>query len=160
MIGGTLQRNAFVVVFTCILIIGVVIYGRHLKTNPPGFFIDESSVAYNAFTISETGRDEYGVAWPLYFRAFGDYKNPVYVYLLAFIFRVTGPSILVARALSATLGIVTALLLGLVGYRLTSQRWIALAMIAMTFATPWIFVLSRSVIEVALYPLAVALFLL
>jgi len=160
MSGRTLQRYAFVVVFTATLIIGVVVYERHLTTNPPGFFIDESSVAYNAFTISETGRDEYGIAWPLYFRAFGDYKNPVYVYLLALIFRCTGPSILVARILSATLGIMTALLVGLVGYRVTRQRWIGLALMAMSFATPWLFVLSRSVVEVAMYPLAVALFLL
>jgi 4-amino-4-deoxy-L-arabinose transferase-like glycosyltransferase len=156
----SLQRYVFVPVFTCILLIGVVIYFRHLTTNPPGFFIDESSVAYNAFTISETGRDEYGVAWPLYFRAFGDYKNPVYVYLLALIFRFTGPSILVARMLSASFGIMTALLVGLLGYRLTKQRWIALALTAMAFATPWLFVLSRSVVEVALYPLVVTLFLL
>ena len=160
MIDGTLQRHAFVVVFTATLIIGVAVYGRHPTTNPPGFFIDESSVAYNAFTISETGRDEYGMSWPLYFRAFGDYKNPVYVYLLALIFRFTGPSILVARMFSATLGIMTPLLVGLIGYRLTRQRWIAWALMAMSFATPWLFVLSRSVVEVAMYPLAVALFLL
>jgi len=160
MTGGPLQRYAFASVFACILLIGVVIYFRHLTTNPPGFFIDESSVSYNAFTISETGRDEYGVAWPLYFRAFGDYKNPVYVYLLALIFRFTGPSILAGRTLSASFGIMTALLLGLVGYRLTKQRWIALALMAMAFGTPWLFVLSRGVVEVAMYPLVVALFLL
>jgi len=160
MSGRTLQRYAFAVVFAFTLIVGVAVYGRRLTTNPPGFFIDESSVAYNAFTISETGRDEYGVAWPLYFRAFGDYKNPVYVYLLALIFRFTGPSILVARMFSATLGIMTALLVGFLGYRLTRQRWIFLALVAMTLATPWLFVLSRSAVEVAMYPLAVALFLL
>lgn len=160
MTGGPLQRHAFAAVFACILLVGVVIYFRHLTINPPGFFIDESSVAYNAFTISETGRDEYGVAWPLYFRAFGDYKNPVYVYVLALIFRFTGPSILVARMLSASFGVMTALLLGLAGYRLTKQRWIALALIAMALGSPWLFVLSRSVVEVAMYPLAVTLFLL
>jgi 4-amino-4-deoxy-L-arabinose transferase-like glycosyltransferase len=157
---GTLQRYAFVVVFTVILILGAVIYGRHSTTNPPGFFIDESSVAYNAFTISESGCDEYGARWPLYFRAFGDYKNPVYVYLLAFIFRFTGPSILVARMLSATIGVIGAIVIGLIGYRLTKQRWMAGALMLMTLATPWLFVLSRTVVEVALYPLTVALFLL
>ena len=157
---GTLQRYAFVIVCTIILIIGVVIYGRRLTANPPGFFIDESSVAYNAFTISESGCDEYGVRWPLYFRAFGDYKNPVYLYVLALIFRFTGPSILVARALSAALGILGAITIGLIGYRLTRQRWSALVLMLMSLATPWLFVLSRTVVEVALYPLVVALFLL
>src|SRR6476646_2895122 len=109
MAGGTLQRYAFVVLFTVTLAIGVVIYARHLTINPPGFFIDESSVAYNALTISESGCDEYGARWPLYFRAFGDYKNPVYVYLLAIIFRFTGPSMVVARMLSAASGVFAAL---------------------------------------------------
>jgi hypothetical protein len=158
--GRTLQLYAFVVILTLIFITGVIIYGRHLTTNPPGFFIDESSVAYNAFTISESGRDEYGQSWPLYFRAFGDYKNPVYIYSLALIFRITGPSILVARLFGAVLGIMTALLIGLIGYRLSGQRWIALLLTGMAFGTPWLFVLSRSVVEVAMYPLAVALFLL
>ncbi len=157
---GTLQRYAFVIVFTAILISGVLIYGRHLTTNPPGFFIDESSVAYNAFTISESGCDEYGARWPLYFRAFGDYKNPVFIYLLALIFRFTGPNILVARMLSAAFGLVGAMAIGLIGYRLTKQRWLAAALMLMTLATPWLFVLSRTVVEVALYPLTVALFLL
>lgn len=155
-----LKRYAFIVVLALVLSGGALVYTRHLTSNPPGFFIDESSVAYNAFTIAETGRDEYGAAWPLYFRAFGDYKNPVYIYSLALIFRLTGPSILVARMFSATLGMMTALLIGIVGYRVSGQRWIALALMAMAFATPWLFVLSRSVVEVALYPFAVGLFLL
>jgi hypothetical protein len=62
-----------------------------VHANPPGFHIDESSIAYNAHTVSLPGRDECGEAWPLYFRAFGDYKNPTYVYMLAAVFRVTGP---------------------------------------------------------------------
>src|ERR1041385_1543530 len=157
---GTLQRYAFVVVFTILLITLVFVYGRRLTKNPPGFFIDESSVAYNALTISENGCDEYGARWPLYFRAFGDYKNPVYVYLLAFIFRSTGPGMLVARVFSAICGVLGALAIGLIGYRLTRQQWLAGVLLLMALATPWRFVLSRTVVEVALYPLAVALFLL
>jgi len=156
----TRQRYAFVVFFTITLITGILIYGRRLTTNPPGFFIDESSVAYNALTISQSGRDEYGASWPLYFRAFGDYKNPVYVYLLAIIFRLTGPSMVVARMLSAASGVVGAIAIGLIGFRLTRQRWIAGALTLMALATPWLFVLSRTAVEVAMYPLAVALFLL
>jgi 4-amino-4-deoxy-L-arabinose transferase-like glycosyltransferase len=134
-------------------------YFNNVSQNPPGFFIDESSISYNAYTISQNGRDEYGVAWPLYFRAFGDYKNPIYIYLLACIFRLTGPSIFVARAFSATLGVATTLVIGLIGFRLTKQRWIALMLILLALATPWLFALSRIVFEVALYPLLVALFL-
>jgi hypothetical protein len=139
---------------------GLAFYAWGAPANPPGFFIDESSVAYNAHTISESGRDEHGEAWPLYFRAFGDYKNPTYVYLLAAVFRVTGPGVAAARYLSATLGVLAALALGLLGVRLTGSRAAGLLTTLTALLTPWLFELSRVAVEVAAYPLAVALFLL
>ena len=153
------KRWPILLASVALLAAAIFIYFNNLSQNPPGFFIDESSVSYNAYTISQNGRDEYGVAWPLYFRAFGDYKNPIYIYLLAVIFRLTGPSIFVARAFSAMLGVATTLVIGLIGFRLTKQRWIALMLMLLALATPWLFALSRIVVEVALYPLLVALFL-
>jgi len=67
----------------------------------PGFFVDESSIAYNALTIARFGQDEHGVAWPIYFKAFGEYKNPLFVYLQALFFTLLGPSPWVARFESA-----------------------------------------------------------
>ena len=139
---------------------GFAFYARGAATNPPGFFIDESSIAFNAHTISETGRDEYGESFPLYFRAFSDYKNPVYVYALAAVFRLTGPSITAARLLSAALGALTALLLALLGCRVSGSRTVGLLTWLTALLTPWLFELSRLVLEVAAYPLAVALLLL
>ena len=154
------QHRLFAVVFIIVLASGIVLYGRRVTVNPAGFFIDESSVAYNAWTISQNGHDEYGTAWPLYFRAFGDYKNPIYIYLLAAIFRIAGPGVLVARMFSAILGVCAALTIGLIGYRLTKKPWLGLASMFLSLTTPWLFVLTRTVVEVALYPLVVALFLL
>ena len=34
---------------------GAILYLQGAATNPPGFFIDESSVAYNAHLIARTG---------------------------------------------------------------------------------------------------------
>lgn len=130
-----------------------------MPIDPPGFYIDESSIAYNAHTISQTGRDEYAVVWPLYFRAFGEYKNPTFIYLLAVIFRFTGPSIFVARATCALLGVAAALLLGILGWKLTRQFYVAVLVALSTALTPWLYESSRLVFEVAAYPLAIALFL-
>ena len=33
--------------------------------NPPGFFRDEAALAYNAYSIEQSGRDEYGARFPL-----------------------------------------------------------------------------------------------
>ncbi len=139
---------------------GLALYAWGAPTNPSGFFIDESSVAYNAHTISESGRDEHGEAWPLYFRAFSDYKNPTYVYLLAAVFRVTGPSVAAARYTSAALGVLAALALGLLGARVTGRRGAGLPTFLTALLTPWLFELSRVVVEVAAFPVAVTLLLL
>src|SRR5438067_1658446 len=157
---GLLRRQGAALIVVLLLASGVVLYFEGLRHNPPGFHLDESSIAYNAHTISQTGRDEYGEAWPLYFRAFGEFKNPVLIYLLAALFRLTGPSILAARVLSATAGLAAAALLGLLAARSTRSRAAGLFVAASALLTPWLFELSRVVLEVSLYPLALALFLL
>jgi 4-amino-4-deoxy-L-arabinose transferase-like glycosyltransferase len=140
-------------------IVVIVVYFARLESNPPGYYIDESSIYYNAYTISQTGVDEFGARWPLYFRSFGDYKNPIYIYLLAGIYRVTGPSILAARLLSAVCGVLAALALGLLATRISRQRKVGILVALMALLTPWLFEMSRVVLEVALYPLVTVLFL-
>ena len=117
----------------------------------PGFFIDESSIAYNAWSIAQSGRDEHGARMPLYFAAFGEYKNPVYIYLLAAVYKVGGPSILAARALSIVLGFLAAGVLSLLVRDPAARAFTFLAAVA----TPWLFETSRLVFEVAAFPLAV-----
>ena len=46
----------------------------------PGLYVDEASIGYNAWTIAHFGVDEHGIHFPLFFEAFGEYKNPIYVY--------------------------------------------------------------------------------
>jgi hypothetical protein len=136
------------------------LYAAGVPRDPPGFYIDESSIAYNAHMVARTGADEYGTPWPLYFRAFGEYKNPVFVYLLAALFRVTGPSILAARLLGASLGAFAALLLGLLAARISRRRE-AFAVVALSaLLTPWLYEGSRLAFEAAVYPPAAALMLL
>ena len=68
---------------------------------PMGFYPDESSIGWNAWSIATSGRDEHGAAWPLYFRAFGEYKNPVYIYFLALVYKLLGFSEWTTRFASA-----------------------------------------------------------
>jgi 4-amino-4-deoxy-L-arabinose transferase-like glycosyltransferase len=155
----TISRRSALVALAFV-VCGCVIQFSALRTNPPGLFIDESSIAFNAYKIAETGRDEHGESWPLFFRAFGEFKNPVYVYLLAGVFRLTGPSNLAARALSATAGLLTALLLGWLAYEITKNLTVGFLFSLLALLTPWLFEVSRLVMEVAIYPLATVLFLL
>jgi 4-amino-4-deoxy-L-arabinose transferase-like glycosyltransferase len=149
-----------VIALCAVFIATAILYFAHVPDHPPGFYIDESSIGYNAYTISQTGRDEYGNQWPLFFRAFGEYKNPTFIYLVAAVFRATGPSITTARLLSAALGLLCGLLLGLLAWRITGRLIVVLIVAISTLLTPWLYESSRLVFEVTLYPSLIALFLL
>jgi 4-amino-4-deoxy-L-arabinose transferase-like glycosyltransferase len=150
----------FRLIVVAVLLVAAGFSFARVAHNPPGYYIDEASISYNAHTISQTARDEFGTPWPLYLRAFGDYKNPIYIYLLAGIYRLAGPGIMVARLFSATLGLLAASVLGFLAGRITQNRTVGLIMVAVVAFTPWHFEMSRIVLEVALYPLALALLLL
>jgi 4-amino-4-deoxy-L-arabinose transferase-like glycosyltransferase len=139
---------------------GTFIHLRRVPNDPPGFYIDESSICYNAHVISQTGHEEYGVQWPLFSRGFGQYKNPALIYLLAAVFEATGPSIAAARFCTAILGLLAGALLGFLAWRMTSRFAIAAETAIATWLTPWLFECSRVVLEVAAYPCLLALFLL
>jgi len=145
-----------------ILVVGFVtaIYVYQVPNNPAGFYIDESSIAYNAYLISQTGHDEHGARWPLFFEAFGEYKSPVYIYLLAPLLLITGPSIVTARLLSAAFGLLTAFLIGVLAAAITKRRDVGLFFGVVAALTPWVFEVSRVAFEVAMYPALTALFLL
>jgi hypothetical protein len=121
---------------------------------PRGFYIDESSIGYNAWLIATTGRDEHDVAWPLYFRAFGEYKNPIHIYVLAAIYRAFGLSETATRAASCLAWLLGSLTLLDLCRRLATTGPVRLyALICIGF-TPWLFALSRVSFELIwLYPL-------
>lgn len=129
-------------------------------SNPPGFFRDEASIAYNAHTIATGGRDEYGARFPLYFTSFRDYKSPLFVYGLAGVFRITGADREVARGFAAVCMLSAVLLVGWLAYRRTAHASVGVATVVLAGSTPWLFELGRVAFEVALEPFFLCLVLL
>lgn len=144
-----------------------VLYVNNLTTNPPGFYVDESSMSYNAYQIYLTGRGEFGHPLPLYFPVFQSpppndylgYAEPVQIYVLAALHFIFPPSFLLPRLLSATAMFLTALLLGWLAMRMSHQLRIGIIVALTTILTPWLFEISRLAFGAALYPLALVLFL-
>lgn len=116
---------------------------------PAGLYVDESSIGLNAAAILSDGRDEHGRLLPLYFQAFGEYKNPVYVYTTALLFGVLGPSPLALR-MSSFLFLAAALLIGMLLVRRMFPRQPEVRFFALlSFGfVPLLFVLSRVAFEV------------
>lgn len=102
--------------FEKLFLIGIILLASFLRlykidVDPPGLYIDEVSIGYNAYQILTTGKDEYGIAHPLWFRSFGDYKMPVYIYAVAASMAVFGKNEFAVRFPSALGGILSILVI-------------------------------------------------
>ena len=69
------------------LLIAILIVGAALRflgagVIPVGFTPDEASFGYDAYSIIKTGKDQWGANLPLVLKSFGDYKAPLYTFLL------------------------------------------------------------------------------
>lgn len=90
-----------------IVLISFFIRVYDLAGNPPGFFADEASIGYNAYRILTTGKDEHGKAFPVFFEAFGEYKNPIQTYLTVPSIFVFGPTVFAVRFTSVAFSLLT-----------------------------------------------------
>jgi hypothetical protein len=139
-------------------------YTSGLSHNPPGFYVDESAIAYNAYLVSRTGAGEFGSRFPLYFQmftaGFTQYVSPTQVYLLALVFRLLPPSILLARSFSAFWVFAACLLLGVLAKRVSGQVKIGLIVAATALLTPWFFEVRGLVLEPHFVPFALVVLLL
>ena len=153
---------------TSIIILAVILllyffFISELSTNPPGFYIDESCLAYNGYLIATTGTAENGASFPLFFQCYSDsfvqYAQPTNIYLLTLEFFFVGPSILSARILAATTVFLAMLLLGLLAARISGRPLIGGIIAATALATPWVFEVSRLVLETFVLIFSIVLFL-
>jgi hypothetical protein len=143
------------------VVLCVVVYQLWITpANPPGFHRDEASVAYNAYSLSRDLRDQDGGLLPLYIVSFGDYKSPLFVYLLAGVFRLTDPDPQVARQVAAAVVLGAVLVIGLIAFRRTRSVAVAAAATALAGLTPWLYELGRVGFETAMEPLVIAVLLL
>jgi len=95
----------------------------------PPLLWDEAALGYNAYSILETGRDEYGKIFPLIFKSFGDYKPGIYVYLAIPFIKLFGLNELSVRLPSILLGSLIPILLYFLILKLSKNNY-KLAIIA------------------------------
>jgi hypothetical protein len=139
-------------------------YVNDLANNPPGFYVDESAIAYNAYCIAKTGANEFGkrfpVFFPVYTGAWTQYANPTQIYLLAIPFTIAKPGIQLARIYGASWVFAACLLLGWLARKISGRDTIGLLVAVLAIFTPWLFDVSRLMMETFFYPMAVVLFLI
>jgi 4-amino-4-deoxy-L-arabinose transferase-like glycosyltransferase len=138
-------KNIYWVAFVSVILIAIVLRFWQLGAIPAGFHGDEAAFGYNAYSILKTGKDEYGVSYPLVLKSFGDYKAAVYSYIAIPFIYIHGLNEWSVRAPSAIFGIAFVLLTYLFAYHLSHNRGFSLlAMVMAAFSSLGIF-LSRVV---------------
>jgi len=130
-----------------ILILGIIFRFWNLGKTPKGFYLDEAALGYNAYSIMETGKDEFGKAWPLLFRSFGDFKAPIYVYLLIPIYKIFGMTVWSTRVLSAIAGIIFLWFAFWLVKNISQKINLALITILLLTISPWSIIFSRTSYE-------------
>jgi 4-amino-4-deoxy-L-arabinose transferase-like glycosyltransferase len=131
-----------------ILVLAILIRFWGLGSLGMGFFRDEAALGYNSWSISQTGKDEFGQFLPVVFRSFEVFFLPLYVYLSAIFMKVLGLSIFSARLVSALSGVgivIMAYLLSKITF--PKKKYLPELTAFFTAITPWTLFYSRGAFE-------------
>ncbi len=129
---------------------------------PSSVYWDEASIGYNAFSVLQTGKDEWGKFLPIHFRAFGEFKLPVYIYATLISEKFFGLNAFAVRLPAVLFSLGVVILTYLLSKRLSG---ITLGLLSSFFVTisPWFFIFSRTGYEATaglmFYMLGIYLFL-
>ncbi len=124
-------------------LLGIFLRLYKLGVIPKGLSVDEASLGYNSWMIAETGRDEWGQFIPMHFRAFAEWKLPVFIYTGIPLIRIFGLSTLGVRAHSALAGLGSALVWYLIWSKKENKATGLISGLIFLFSF-WIFPLSRT----------------
>jgi len=149
-------------ILVIIIVLSFFLRTYKISDNPPSLNWDEVSHGYNAYSILKTGKDEWGIKFPLIFRAYGDYKLPLYIYLTAVSELLFGLNSFSIRLVSALSGVGLVILGYLITKKLTKNSAFSLIAAFLTSVSPWGLFLSRVAVEANLgaFLFALGLYLL
>lgn len=154
------NKNQFVFFLLLIFSIGLLFRLWQVQKIPVSLGNDEISIAYDAYSIGEIGKDQYGNDFPLSFRSHNTYKAPLLIYITSVFVKIFGNNELSVRLPSVILGSLTVVFLMLLVYRLTTNKLLSLNSGFLLAVAPWHVYTSRISLEsnVALFFLVVGVY--
>lgn len=158
-----IKQNRYIPILI-IIVLAFILRVYQVNKLPPGLYDDEAAIGYNAYSLLTHGTDEYGIRFPLWFKSFGDYKLPVYIYADIIPISIFGKNAFAVRFPSVFFGTLTVLFLYLFLRNLLSLEYktlkdkfqnIPLISAFILAIIPWHIQFSRgtyeSVVSVCLY---------
>lgn len=147
------QKHLFRLFLVLVVFVGFFLRFYKLGLIPDSLNWDEVSWGYNAYSILKTGYDEHGNFLSLSFKAFGDYKQPLYVYLTSvsiFIFGLNSFAVRFPSAFFGSLGIIAVYFFSLEffsGFDRKNRLRLSLLTTAFYSLSPWSVQFSRVAYE-------------
>jgi len=136
------MRNKIIFAFVLILFLFSRIY--KITDIPPSVYWDEASIGYNAYCLATDLKDEWGVILPLHFRAFGEFKLPVYIYSVAVFVRTIGLNAYAVRLPAVLYSLGTLVVVYLLTRKITGKESVAILASFVLSVSPWFFIFSRT----------------
>ncbi|MEK7060894.1 MAG: glycosyltransferase family 39 protein [Patescibacteria group bacterium] len=141
------MRNKVVIFLLTILVIASILRLWKLGEVPISPDWDEVSLGYNAYSIMQTGRDEYGKFMPVVLRSFDDYKPALYSYLAVPSIYLFGLNVWAVRLPSVIFGVVAVFATFLLVKELFKRNDLALVSSFLLAISPWHIQFSRVAFE-------------
>lgn len=140
-----MKKNAF---FVLVLVLSFFLRFYQLSQNPPALNWDEISHGYNAYSLLQTGKDQWGNVFPLFnFRAYGDYPMVLNLYLTIPSIIIFGLNEFAIRFPSALLGSLFAVVSYFFGIIFFKNKSYALLLMFLAAIAPWTILPSRAVFQ-------------
>lgn len=111
---------------------------------PSSVYWDEASIGYNAYSIAETGKDEWGEFLPIHFRAFGEFKLPVYIYATVPFIKIFGLNAFSVRLPSVLFSLGSIILIFFLAKKISGSREVGIFSSFFVSISPWFFIFSRT----------------
>lgn len=130
-----------------VVLFSAIIRFPFLVDFPPALLQDEAALGFNAISLAQTGKDEWGTSWPVIFKSFGDDKPPVYFYATAGLYKLIGYSPALPRITSALAGIGLVIFMALWLKKALKSEKMAIIGALIVAINPWTWQLSRTALE-------------
>nr|MBI5455864.1 phospholipid carrier-dependent glycosyltransferase [Candidatus Levybacteria bacterium] len=143
MIKKIFKNKLKILLFLTIFVIACILRFYQLQNVPPGVNRDEASIGYTAYSLLQTGKDEYGRLFPVSFESFGDWKLPLYIYTVVPFVYVFGLSELAVRLPSVIFGVFSVVLTFYFVKLLFKDNRLAFLTMFLAAISPWSIHLSR-----------------
>lgn len=157
----TTSLPIFKILIILVAIITIITRFMGLSSIPPHLSNDEISIAYDAYSVSKIMRDEHNHFLPISFQSHNTYKAPLTIYLTVPMVAIFGNTDFAARAPSAFFGSLTILILGLLVFELSKNKYLGILASFILSICPQHILTSRMAYEanIALFFLLLGIYL-